>query len=417
LENTAVTMKKIRIGLLGCGTVGGGVVEILAQRGALISTRSGFELELGWVVDLDEERVAALGVPGERITRDAEKALADASVDVWIELVGGVEPARTWVLSALERGKAVVTANKKLLAECGPEVFAAAERGGAELLFEASVGGGIPLLGPMRDQLIANQIDAVTGIVNGTCNYLLTSMESQQRDLAPILAEAQRQGIAERDPSLDIDGWDSAHKVCVLARVGFGVELVMGTFPVRGIRDVTLADVQLTAALGYRIKLVGVLERRGGILRAAVAPVLVSKSSPLAGVEGANNMVLVDADQTGPTGYYGPGAGRFPTASAILADVVEAVRRRECVGLRRPLAPPVELLTVEGEDFRRAGRWMVRCGGKVLGEGWVSALVGGVETSACLVSADDAEDAWRRSGALGEREQGLVLPAPEGVLF
>jgi homoserine dehydrogenase len=322
-------VKTARVGLIGLGTVGTGVAALLRERRKAIRARTGMDLELVCACDARRERARALKLPARLFTTDARALLARDDLDIVIELVGGLEPARAFIREALGRGRSVVTANKHLLAERYRELADAAAAGGAALFFEASVAGGIPLLKSIREGLAANRIDAFEGIVNGTCNYILTEMVDKGLDFRAALAEAQGRGYAEANPALDIDGHDSAHKLVVLAALAFGRAFRLQDLHVEGIRRVTHDDIRYAGDMGYVVKLVATGRRteRGFDLR--VHPTLLDRHHPLASVSGVFNAVLVDADAAGRLMFYGRGAGQMPTASAVLADVVDAARWRE----------------------------------------------------------------------------------------
>ncbi len=311
------------IALVGCGTVGGGVARLLLERPDRLAARAGRPLLLRRVVVRDplKERVPSL--PRQLITTSLEDVLRDPAVQVVAELVGGVDWARRAVLAMLESGKDVVTANKALLALHGTEVFDAARRHGRAVAFEASVGGGIPIIAALTQGLAANQIVALQGILNGTCNFVLTQMTEGGLGYAEALAEAQRRGYAEADPALDVDGTDAAHKLAILAQIAYGVAVPPEAIARRGISGVEAADVRFAGELGYVIKLLAETFQSANGLALHVSPVLLRRSTPLAQVRGAYNAVHVVGDAVGETFYYGQGAGRMPTASAVTADLID----------------------------------------------------------------------------------------------
>ena len=316
-------MKEIRIGIIGFGTVGAGVVECVQKNHELIGRRTGLRPVVTRIADLDITTDRGVEVPAGVLTTDAAELLHDPDVDVVVELVGGTGVARTFVLEALAAGKPVVTANKALLATCGLEIFATAEEHGADVYYEASVGGGIPCIKAMREGLAGNRIEEILGILNGTCNYILTRMENEQADFDRILREAQEAGYAEADPSFDVDGIDTAHKTTILASLAYGSWFGMGPVHVEGIRGVTLQDIEYADEFGYRIKLLAVIKQIEGKVQMRVHPTLIPKSSLLGNVSGVFNAVWVRGDTVGPTLYYGRGAGREATASAVVADIVD----------------------------------------------------------------------------------------------
>ncbi len=319
-------MKSIGIGILGFGTVGAGVVEGLLKNGDLIAARTGIQPVIRAIADLDLESDRGIEVDRALLTTDAAAVIRDPEIQVIVELIGGTGIARTLVLDALKAGKSVVTANKALLAEHGPELYAAAEQYQADLLFEASTGGGIPIIRALREGLSGNRIEEICGILNGTCNYILTRMENEKLPFDQVLREAQEAGYAEAEPSLDIDGFDTAHKAVVLATLAFGRSINMDDVAVQGIREVSATDIEYAAELGYRIKLLAVIKQNGHGVEIGVYPALITRQHMLASVSHAFNAVLVRGDIVGETLYYGQGAGRAATASAVIGDIVDAAR-------------------------------------------------------------------------------------------
>ncbi|HMP73615.1 MAG TPA: homoserine dehydrogenase [Kiritimatiellia bacterium] len=320
-------MKEIGLGLLGFGTVGAGVVEGLQRNGDLIADRAGVKLSLRKIADLDLDRDRGVTVEPGVLTRDGKALIHDPSIDLVIELIGGVGIAREFVTEALRLGKPVVTANKKLLAEHGAELFALADEKKVDLRFEASVGGGIPIIQALREGLIANHIPNAYGILNGTCNYILSRMEAEGRAFDEVLRDAQELGFAEAEPSLDIDGHDTAHKAALLASLAYGFPFPLGSMHVEGIRGIAREDIENAGELGFRIKLLAVLKKHMGKVSVRVHPALVPVDHMLASVSGVFNAVMVSGDVVGDTLYYGRGAGRLPTASAVLSDVVAVARQ------------------------------------------------------------------------------------------
>lgn len=320
--------KQIGVAILGFGTVGAGVVDGLQRNRALLASRLGCELVLRRVCDLDLDRDRGVAVDRALLTRDAAAAIADPTVDIVVELIGGTGVARTLMTTALRAGKPVVTANKKLLAEHGAELFALAEAANVDLYFGASVGGGIPIVRVLREGLIGNEVRRIVGILNGTCNYILTRMERDRIDFAAALADAQRAGYAEADPGLDIDGHDTAHKAAILASIAYGLQALPAALHVEGIRNLDRLDVDFATALGYRIKLLAILARAGERIEVRVHPTLVPVNHMLASVSGVFNAVMVSGDLAGETLYYGRGAGREPTASTVIGDVADIARNR-----------------------------------------------------------------------------------------
>jgi homoserine dehydrogenase len=317
-------VKTKKIALIGCGTVGGGVAEILLSRRANLDRRLAPLLELAAVVDLEVEALAgALGIPdGVRRETDYEKVLADPAVEIVAELIGGIHPALEIILGALKAGKDVVTANKALLAEHGDEIFRAARAAGRAVAFEASVGGGIPIVAALREAFVGNRIESLYGVVNGTCNYILTRMVEADLSYEAALAEAQAAGYAETPPTLDVEGFDTAHKLAVMARLAFGVRAPLAAIAREGIAGVSLEDIHYARQLGYTLKLLAVGREREDGLELRVGPALLRHTHPLAAIRGAFNAICVNGDAVGQAMLTGLGAGRMPTASAVVADLV-----------------------------------------------------------------------------------------------
>ncbi len=328
-----------RVGLIGLGTVGSGVATLLRERRREIRERTGADLELTCACDLRRGRARACGLPPRLFTTDADKLLGRDDLDIVVELVGGLNPAKRFILKALSRGISVVTANKHLLAESYREIAEAAAAGGSQLFFEASVAGGIPLIKSIREGLAANRIRQIEGIVNGTCNHILTEMTEKGVDFKTALAEAQARGYAEADPTLDIEGHDSAHKITVLSALSFGRFFRLKDVHVEGISSVSHQDIRYAGEMGFAVKLVATARRLGPGFEIRVHPTLLEKRHPLASVGGAFNAVLVEADAAGRLMFYGRGAGQMPTASAVLADLVDASRWRELPASSRARPP------------------------------------------------------------------------------
>jgi homoserine dehydrogenase len=320
-------MNEIGVGILGFGTVGAGVVEGLQRNGGLLAERIGVQLAVRKIADLDLERDRGVKLTPGMLTRDAEAVINDPSVHIVVELIGGTTVAKQFILQALRLGKPVVTANKALLAEHGEEIFACAREHEADVWFEASVAGGVPIIRALREGLVANQIHRIYGILNGTCNYILTRMDREQITFEHALKEAQAAGFAEADPGLDIDGFDTAHKAAILASLAYGVQVPMSRVHVEGIRGVSKTDIEYANGLGYRIKLLAVIKAVDGAIEVRVHPTLVPVQHMIAAVSGVFNTVLVEGDIVGQTAYYGRGAGRLPTASAVISDLADVARR------------------------------------------------------------------------------------------
>jgi len=321
-------MKEIKIALLGLGTVGSGVVKVLDSHGAEMEERTACRLVLHRVADADLTRPRE-GIDLARLplVGDARQVLSDPAVQIVIELVGGLEPARTFILTALRHGKHVVTANKALLAHHGPELFEEARRHGVMLGFEAAVAGGIPLIRAVKEGLAANRIVSVFGILNGTCNYILSKMTDEGLDFSLVLKDAQAQGYGEADPALDVEGLDSAHKLQILASLAFRATVALSDIHTEGITAVAQEDVVNAAELGYRIKLLAIAKASDGTLEARVHPTMIPARSPMAAVSGVFNAAFITGDNVGNLMFYGRGAGQLPTASAIWSDVLDIARR------------------------------------------------------------------------------------------
>jgi homoserine dehydrogenase len=320
-------MKDVCVGLIGWGTVGSGVISILMDSQDVIEKRLGGRLWLKWVADKDLERPRAVNVPAEILTRDANVVLDDPDVDIVVELIGGIEPAKTFIMRALERGKHVVTANKALLAHHGNELFAVAAQNNRVIAYEASVAGGIPFIKILREGLAANRITALVGILNGTCNFILTRMREAGLSFNDALVEAQRLGYAEADPSLDVDGVDTAHKLAVASSLAFDMPIAFDKIFVEGIRTLDPLDIQYGEEFGYQLKLLAIAKQTTGEgVELRVHPTFVPSGHVLASVRGAYNAVFVNGDAVGNTMFYGLGAGMMPTGSAVVADIMDISR-------------------------------------------------------------------------------------------
>ena len=326
-------MNPIQVGLLGIGTVGSGTFSVLKRNQAEIRRRAGRGIEITMVADLDVVRAQALVGPDVRVVDDARAVIANPDIDIVVELIGGYGVARQLVMEAIAAGKHVVTANKALLAVHGTEIFAAAHAKGVMVAFEAAVAGGIPIIKALREGLTANSIQWIAGIINGTTNFILSEMRNKGLDFAVVLKEAQRLGYAEADPTFDIDGIDAAHKATIMSAIAFGIPVQFDRAYVEGIRGLSSQDIQYAEQLGYRIKLLGITKRsidsQSGMARGIelrVHPSLVPMKRLIANVEGAMNAVMVQGDAVGTTLYYGKGAGSEPTASAVIADLVDITR-------------------------------------------------------------------------------------------
>ena len=319
-------MKPIKVGLLGIGTVGGGVFNVLKRNHDEILRRAGIGIEIAMVADLDTARAQTLVGPGVKVVADARAVIANPEIDIVVELIGGYGIAKQLVLEAIEAGKHVVTANKALLAVHGTEIFSAAHRKGVMVAFEAAVAGGIPIIKSLREGLTANRIEWIAGIINGTTNFILSEMRDKGLDFDAVLKEAQRLGYAEADPTFDIEGVDAAHKASLMSAIAFGVPVQFDKAYIEGITKLGAQDIKYAEQLGYRIKLLGITKKTARGIELRVHPTLVPNKRLIANVEGAMNAVMVHGDAVGTTLFYGKGAGSEPTASAVIADLVDIAR-------------------------------------------------------------------------------------------
>ena len=323
IRTGVLPVKELGVGIIGFGTVGAGVAQCLLENGDVIARRDGVKLVLKRVADLDITTDRGVKIPDGVLTTNAMEAIEEC--DIIVELVGGTTIAKTFILEALKRGKPVVTANKALLAKYGEEIFAAAEETGTDVYYEASVGGGIPIIKSLREGFAGNRIRRMYGILNGTCNYILTRMERTGEDFDVVLKDAQKLGYAEANPSLDIDGFDTAHKTAILASLAYGKWFGMDPVYVEGITNVSMNDIRCAASLGYKVKLLAIIKQDAetGKLETRVHPTLIPVNSMLASVSDVFNAVRVDGDYVGNTLFYGRGAGREATASAVVGDIVD----------------------------------------------------------------------------------------------
>ncbi len=334
----------LRVGLLGCGNVGGALVRLMVDDAERVAARTGLDLELAAVAVRSQSREREVPLPAGVLTTDAAAVVADPAVDVVVEVIGGIEPARTLILTALKSGKPVITANKELLANCGAELFEAAASSGVDLLFEAAVAGGIPLIRPLRESLAGESISRVMGIVNGTTNFILTRMSEAGASYHDALAEAQSLGYAERDPTADVEGFDAAAKAAILANVAFGARVVAGDVYREGIAGVTEADIAVAHKLGYVVKLLAVVEHwpasptEDESVAVRVHPAMVAATHPLASVRDSFNAVFVEGGAVGELMFLGRGAGGMPTASAVLGDLLDAAHNLTTGGAGRTVA-------------------------------------------------------------------------------
>jgi len=321
-----VGTEPVRVGLLGLGVVGCGTLTVLSRNREEITRRAGRRIQIVQAAARDPRKERTCPMDGVELVTDAELVVNNPAVEVVVELIGGYDLARDLVLRAIANGKHVVTANKALIALHGNEIFRAAQDRGVMVAFEAAVAGGVPIIKTIREGLTANRIEWIAGIINGTTNYILTEMRDRGAEFADVLAEAQRLGYAEADPSFDIDGIDTGHKLTILAAIAFGIPLKFKDAYIEGIRHITRADVAYAEELGYALKLLGIARRASGGIELRVHPTLIPERRLIANVDGAMNAVLVKGDAVGPTLFYGTGAGAEPTASAVVADLVDVVR-------------------------------------------------------------------------------------------
>jgi homoserine dehydrogenase len=314
------------VGVLGCGNVGAAFVKLVAQQADDIEKRTGVRLQVDKVAVRNVSRDREVSLPDGVLTRDAHAVVADPNIDLVVEVIGGIEPARELITNALSSGKPVVTANKELLANVGVELFAKADESGVDLLFEAAVAGGIPVIRVLRESLRGEPINRVMGIINGTTNFILTKMTEEGADYGAALTEAQRLGYAERDPTADVEGFDAGAKAAIIASIAFGAKVVAGDVYHEGISRITAADIAVARRLGYVVKLLGIAERdaASGSVAVRVHPAMVPSHHPLASVRDSFNAVFVEGGAVGSLMFYGRGAGGFPTASAVLGDVIDA---------------------------------------------------------------------------------------------
>ena len=319
-------MNPVNVGLLGLGTVGGGTFNVLNRNAEEITRRAGRGIRITHAGAREYDASGLPGIDAISVSDDAFSVVENPDIDIVVELIGGYEPARELVLKAIANGKHVVTANKALIAMHGNEIFAAAQKQGVMVAFEAAVAGGIPIIKALREGLAANRIEWLAGIINGTGNFILTEMRDKGRDFADVLREAQQLGYAEADPTFDVEGIDAAHKLCILASIAFGIPLQFDRVYTEGISRITREDVGYAEEFGYRIKHLGYTRRTDKGIEMRVHPTLIPERRLIANVDGVMNAVLVKADAVGPTLYYGAGAGSDPTASAVVADIVDVVR-------------------------------------------------------------------------------------------
>jgi homoserine dehydrogenase len=321
-----MTKKVINVGIIGFGTVGAGTAKILLDNAGTISSRSGFDVRVKNIADLDIKRDRGIKLPAGVLTADAASVINDPEIDVIVELIGGIHPAKDFILQAIKNKKHVVTANKALLATEGSDIFRAASQNGVEVGFEAAVAGGIPIIKVIREGLVGNKVLTIFGIINGTSNYILSKMTDERVDFADALKEAQRLGYAEADPTFDIEGIDTAHKMTLLASLAYGIPLSFNDVYKEGITKITARDIEFATELGYRIKLLDIAKAVDGEIEMRVHPTMVPNEYLISKVDGSFNAIFVEGDAVGSTLYYGRGAGDLPTGSAVVADIVDIGR-------------------------------------------------------------------------------------------
>jgi homoserine dehydrogenase len=322
----ALGMKEIRIGLLGCGTVGTGVAKLLIENNDLIRQRLGAQLKLKWVADIDLDRDRGVRFEKGVLTDDAQKVIHDPEVDIVIEMIGGQGIAKDLILEAIESGKHVITANKALLAAQGNVLFRAASQKGVDLCFEAAVGGCMPIIKTLRESLVANRITAMIGILNGTCNFILSKISDDGSPYDIALAEAQTRGYAEADPTLDVEGYDTAHKIAILSALAYGMEINLKEVYTEGISKITPLDIEFADQFGYRIKLLAISKYKDNSVEARVHPTMIPSDNLLSKINGTVNAVMLTGDASGDILLYGRGAGMMPTASSVISDAVDIAR-------------------------------------------------------------------------------------------
>ena len=343
-------MKQINVGLLGCGTVGTGVAKLLIESQQVIRARLGTALNLRRVADIDIETDRGIRFDEGVLTTDANALVNDPEIDIIIEMIGGEGIAKELILKAIDNGKQVITANKALLASQGNALFKAAAEKGVDLAFEAAVGGCMPTIKSMRESLVANRIHSMTGILNGTCNYILTKITDERRPFGDALSEAQEKGYAEADPTLDVDGIDTAHKIAILTALAYGMEINLADVYIEGISKITPLDVEFAEHFGYRIKLLAISKKMDGKIEARVHPTMIPFGNLLSNVNGTVNALMVSGDAVGDIMLYGRGAGMMPTASAVISDAVDIARNLMAGATRR--VPALSFQSDQVQDIK-----------------------------------------------------------------
>ncbi|MFO8048184.1 MAG: homoserine dehydrogenase [Desulfosudaceae bacterium] len=341
-------METIKIGILGCGTVGTGVARTLLEKQRLMESRSGLSLVLKHIADIDTDRDRGLDLAPGVMTADAEAVVDDPEIDIIVELIGGQSVAKTLMLRAIDQGKSVVTANKALLSACAPEIFPRAEEKGVDVAYEASVGGCMPIIKTIRESLVANRIESIRGILNGTCNYILTKIAAEHCTFEVALRQAQEKGFAEADPTLDVDGFDTAHKLAIVNALAYGMNVNLDDIYIEGIRGITPLDIDFAEAFGYTVKLLAISKQADGAVEARIHPTMIPRDNPLSSVAGSLNAVMVSGDCVEDVLLYGHGAGMMPTASAVVSDIVDLARNIACQARGR-----VPALSYRSRDISR----------------------------------------------------------------
>ncbi|HBI04680.1 MAG TPA: homoserine dehydrogenase [Paenibacillaceae bacterium] len=340
----------VKVGLMGLGTVGTGVVRIIQGHQEDLQKQTGLSLEIKKILVRNMDKERNVSIPSELVTLDPEELVNDPEIDVIVEVIGGIHPTKEYILQALENGKHVVTANKDLMAESGAEILSKAQEKGCDVFYEASVAGGIPILRALVEGFSSDRITKMMGIVNGTTNYILTKMSQEGADYADVLKEAQKLGYAESDPTADVEGHDAARKMAILSTLGFHVDMNLDDVEFQGISNVSSEDINHAKRLGYEMKLLGIAKRDDDLIEVSVQPTLVHNSHPLASVNGVFNAIYVHGEAVGETMFYGPGAGELPTATAVVADLVTVVKNMKLgVNGRGSVAPYKEKL-LKGDD-------------------------------------------------------------------
>ncbi|NWF98346.1 MAG: homoserine dehydrogenase [Nitrospirae bacterium] len=334
--------EKVNVGIIGFGVVGSGTAKVLLNNKNILKERLGFELNLKKIADRDIKTDRGIKIPEGVLTTDVNEIFNDPEIDIVVELIGGIRPAKDFILKAIQNGKHIVTANKALLATEGTDIFNSALEKGVEVGFEASVAGAIPIIKVMKEGLIANRIKAIYGIINGTSNYILTKMTYENMEFSDALKEAQKLGYAEADPTFDIEGIDTAHKITILATLSYGIPLSYSSVHIEGITKITAQDIAFAGELGYKVKLLAITKETDGEIELRVHPTMLPKDYLIAKVDGPFNAIYVDGDATGSTMYYGRGAGSIPTGSAVVSDIADIARniQKDAIG-RVPTIPRI----------------------------------------------------------------------------